>query len=285
MRSWTARDAATSSWTLSSAPARRLSLPSALGAAVSQHRLELLEEYSVDVKLAIIAAFLVGLVIVNSKRLLAGTWVPTELDVDWGVATVRELLGAFLIVQGFETSRYMGNVYEPEVRVRTMRYAQLLSAAIYVLFIGLASILFGSFGAISETGIITLSEQAAVIVPLMLVIGAVMAQFSAAVADTLASGGLVEAATRGEVNHRYVYVVVMVSAAGLLWSSHIFAIIAYASRAFAAYYAIQCGIAAVHSALGRSAERSLGRSLLFAALSLAMIVTAAFGIPAESVGS
>jgi uncharacterized membrane protein len=131
-----------------------------------------------------------------------------------------------------------------------------LSAAIYLLFIGLASVLLGSFDSISETGIISLSEKVAIIIPFMLIVGAAAAQFSAAVADTLASGGLVEEATYGKVNHHSVYLIVMVLAVGLLWSSHILSIIAYASRAFAAYYAIQCAMAALHSAWVRSSCRS-----------------------------
>lgn len=254
----------------------------AFGLVRGLQRLELLEKYSVDTKLAIIAGFLVGLAVVNVHRLNAGNWTLSELPVEWSVETVRKLLGAFLIVQGFETSRYMGNVYSVPERTSTMRYAQLLSAAIYVLFIGLASILLGSFGTISETGIIVLSENVAMIMPVMLVIGAVAAQFSAAVADTLASGGLVEAATYGKVSHRYVYVAVTVLALGLLWSSHIISIIAYASRAFAAYYAIQCAMAALHSALLKCGKRSIARTLFFSFLALVMLLTAIFGIPAES---
>lgn len=246
-------------------------------------QLELLEKYSVDTKLAIIAGFLVGLAIVNIDSLAAGSWALSDLRIDWSTETVRKLLGAFLIVQGFETSRYMGNVYGAAERVETMRYAQLLAAAIYLLFIGLASMLLGEFDSISETGIIDLSSDVAVIVPFMLVVGAAMAQFSAAVADTLASGGLVETATHATVGHRKVYLGVMVLALALLWSSHIFAIIAYASRAFAAYYAIQCAMAALHCALTQNGARGISRTLLFGALSAAMILTAIFGIPAESV--
>jgi hypothetical protein len=234
-------------------------------------------------KLAIIAGFLVGLAVVNVDRLAAGTWVLSEMPVDWSVATVRKLLGAFLIVQGFETSRYLGSAYSVSERIASMRYAQLLSAAIYLLFIGLASVLLGSFDSISETGIISLSEKVAIIIPFMLIVGAAAAQFSAAVADTLASGGLVEEATYGKVNHHSVYLIVMVLAVGLLWSSHILSIIAYASRAFAAYYAIQCAMAALHSAWVRSDERNPARAVFFAVLSIVMVVTAIFGIPAESV--
>lgn len=245
-------------------------------------KLELLEKFFVNTKLAIIAGFLVGLAAVNVQHLAGGTWALPAMDVDWNIETIRKLLGAFLIVQGFETSRYMGNVYKATERVTTMRYAQLLAAAIYLVFIGLASILLGHFRSISETGIIALSAQVAAMVPFLLVVGAATAQFSAAVADTLASGGLVEDATYGGIDHRYVYLVVMLLAILLLWTSHILSIIAYASRAFAAYYAAQCALAAIHAASARSGRRSLSKSLLFATLASLMVLTAVFGIPAES---
>jgi len=243
-------------------------------------QLESLEKYSVHTKLAIIAGFLVGLGIINVDELVADSWRLAELDVELDTETLRKLLGAFLIVQGFETSRYMGAAYSAEERISTMRYAQLLSAAIYIVFVGLASILFGNLGAISETGIISLSSEVAVIAPLLLIVGAAMAQFSAAVADMLASGGLVQAATNGVVNNRVTYLAVTVLAVALLWSSHIFAIIAYASRAFAFYYAIQCAMAAMHS----GGDRRL-RQILFGSLSIIMILTAIFGIPAEEIES
>ena len=248
-------------------------------------RLETLEKYSVDLKLAIIFGFLIGLVIVNADAVAEGRWTLAGLTVEWSVETVRKLLGAFLIVQGFETSRYMGNVYGAGERVATMRYAQMLSAAIYVVFIGLATVLLGSVRTMSETGVIMLSAQVAFVVPFLLVIGAAMAQFSAAVADTLASGGLVEAATYGKVSHRDVYLAVMAVAIVFLWTSHIFAIIAYASRAFATYYAIQCAMAAMHSAVSAAGPERIRRVAWFAFLSLGMSLTAIFGIPAESVGT
>ena len=247
------------------------------------NKLETLEKYAVDTKLAIIAGFLVGLLVVNIAALVTSTWTLDGLTVDWGVETIRKLLGAFLIVQGFETSRYMGSVYKAGERIATMRYAQLLSAAIYVVFIGLASLLLDTVSTISETGIIMLSAQVAFVVPILLVIGAATAQFSAAIADTLASGGLVETATYGRLGHRRVYLGVMAVSLLLLWTSHIFEIVAYASRAFAAYYAIQCAIAAVHSiAADRSAGHTL-RTAWFALLALGMVLTAILGIPAESV--
>ncbi|MEJ2088956.1 MAG: hypothetical protein P8Y69_10905, partial [Gammaproteobacteria bacterium] len=89
-------------------------------------------------------------------------------------------------------------------------------------------------------------------------------------------------ATYGNIKHRIVYPAVMLLAVALLWSSHILSIIAYASRAFAAYYAIQCAMAALHSGMAQKGERSFSKMALFALLSIVMVLVALFGIPAES---
>jgi hypothetical protein len=66
---------------------------------------------------------------------------------------------------------------------------------------------------------------------------------------------------------------------GLTWFAHIFEIIAYASKAFALYYALQCSIAAVGAF--REARRPL-RAALYAACALLAIAVLLFGQPVES---
>ena len=43
------------------------------------------------------------------------------------------LAGALLVVQGFETSRFLGDKYSRAVRVAGMRNAQIISGALYVV--------------------------------------------------------------------------------------------------------------------------------------------------------
>ncbi len=247
--------------------------------------LESLEKYAVETKLSIIGGFLLGLAFYNGQQLVNGSWHLPQLSTSWNVDTIRKLLGAFLIVQGFETSRYLKGVYEPEHRIRTMRYAQLAAAGIYLAFVGLATVLLGVFETMEETGIINLSERVAFTLPILLSIGAVMSQFSAAVADTIGSGGLVEEVSKGRVDHRITYAAVGALALGLLWSSNIFAVIAYASRAFALYYALQSAMAALHAFSRGHGSRKPWKATLFAVLAVVMLITAIFGIPAESAGS
>jgi hypothetical protein len=93
---------------------------------------------------------------------------------------------------------------------------------------------------------------------------------------------LVEEATHGRIPRRVTYLALGVLALALLWTPDIFAVISYASRAFALYYAIQCGMAMLHAATETQGRRSAGRTAFFGLLMILMSITAALGIPAES---
>lgn len=150
-----------------------------------------------------------------------------------------------LVVQGFETSRYLGQEHSADRRVRSMQFAQGLSAFIYIgfAFLILPLIHFLPSGRPDETAIIDLSRYVSVVLPLMLIGAATMSQFSAAVADTLGGGGLLAEETQARLSPRYGYLVISVFAIILVWSTSIFEIIAYASRAFAFYYFAQTVLA------------------------------------------
>lgn len=246
--------------------------------------LEDLEEYSVNVKLAIIGALLVALFFFNAELLFTNSWQTPQLEPSFNLETLRTLLGIFLIVQGFETSRYLRGDYPANLRIKTMRYGQLIAAAIYICFIALATTLFDQFETVSETGVIDLSAEIAFILPWLLVIAAVMSQFSAAVADMIGSGGLIEEASDNRVSKHIAYLTVAILAVGLLWSTNIFSIVTYASRAFALYYALQCLIAAIHALGPVGSERRLAQGLGFAFLVVAMLAIAFFAIPVTTAG-
>jgi len=81
------------------------------------------------------------------------------------------------------------------------------------------------------------------LLPAMLVVAAVMSQFSAAVADTVGAGGLLEEETRHRISTRLAYPLIAFCAIMLVWNAHIFHMIAFASRTFAAYYFLQALVA------------------------------------------
>ncbi|ENY81982.1 hypothetical protein [Sphingopyxis sp. MC1] len=100
--------------------------------------LEHVELGSVGLKLAMIAALIAALAWALGSEVAAGTVAVRPLaDQAEGFDAVRILLGLIILVQGFETSRYLGDSYDRATRVRTMRHAQWIAFVVYMLFIGL----------------------------------------------------------------------------------------------------------------------------------------------------
>ena len=239
-----------------------------IGWARGFHALERVEQISVALKLAIIAGLLVGLVgFFISRANGPGLLLNPPNQTGWGALTLA--FGLIVTVQGFETSRYLGADYDAALRIGSMRLAQAISAGIYLVYILLLAYVFLPQSAeLSETAIIGMMGQVAPVLPLLLVAAALAAQFSAAVADTGGSGGLVAELTDGRLSPRQGYGALVALGLILTWSADVFQIITYASRAFALYYALQAVIAALAAwrgpnlAGGRNRWRALGFGVL-----------------------
>ncbi|MFT5774488.1 hypothetical protein [Hyphomonas sp.] len=240
--------------------------------------LERMEQVSVSVKLAIILGLLVGLAIFFGKEASADKLVLLAPKAT-GWAGIALGFGLIVTVQGFETSRYLGSTYDAQTRIRSMRIAQLLSSAIYMIYIALVAYVFqGNELHLDETAIIDMMRAVAPILPFLLVAAALTAQFSAAIADTSGSGGLVAELTGGRVTERQAYALLVGVGLAFTWTIHLFEIISYASRAFATYYAIQSAIAAV---LAHRAGGQWRKVSLFTVLTVLGLMIAVFGTPAE----
>ncbi len=205
--------------------------------------LERLEEYSVSVKLSIIGALLLWLVGYDAQHGYRMDSFPAD-----GMGIVEQLRilgGMLLVVQGFETSRYLGSEYAGGLRARTMLRAQLIAGAIYVLFVAFSLPLFESMdhGDVSETAIIGMSAMITPVLPPLLVLAAVMSQFSAAIADTIGAGGVIERETAARVSIRRSYLLIAATSCLLIGLTNIFELVSIASRAFALYYLIQAVLA------------------------------------------
>ncbi|MCR8549327.1 APC family permease [Salipiger sp. P9] len=239
--------------------------------------LERLEQVTVGVKLAIIAGLLAGLAWFFAEKAAAGALLNNPAtQTGWdGLALA---FGLIVTVQGFETSRYLGEEYDARTRIRSMRLAQGLSTAIYMVYVLLIAYVFvPGTEALSETSIIGLMALVAPVLPLMLTAAALAAQFSAAVADTGGSGGLIEELTSGRIPVRLSYALLVGVGLALTWGFNVFEIISHASRAFAAYYAVQSSIAC----RGAWAEERRALAAGFAALAALGMAIAVFGTPVE----
>ena len=239
--------------------------------------LEKMEQVFVGLKLAIILGLIAGLILFNVEHAVHAELVLNPPQVT-GWSGLALAFGLIVTIQGFETSRYLGDSYDAPTRIRSMKLAQWVSAAIYIVYIALISFSFeASELSFSETAIIDMMQIVAPILPVLLVVAALSAQFSAAVADTGGSGGLFVELSKGKINVRYAYALLVGAGLLLTWTANLFEIIAYASRAFALYYALQSAIAAInafHS--GR-----LFRLALFASLCVLGLMIVIFGTPVE----
>lgn len=239
--------------------------------------LERTEQVSVGLKLAIIAGLLWGLIVYFGERTQAGALDFTPPQVT-GWAAVTLMAGLLVTVQGFETSRYLGNTYDAGTRIRSMRLAQWISTGIYCLYIVLLTYAFDSDpAALSETAIIDLTAVIAPVLPVLLVVAALSAQFSAAIADTSGSGGLISEITDGVVSDKLAYALLGGAGVLLTWTANVFEIISYASRAFALYYALQAAIAALRAARRGDAVKMT----VFGLIALLGAAVAVFGTPIE----
>ncbi|VAX42395.1 putative protein [hydrothermal vent metagenome] len=243
--------------------------------------LEGLEKYAVALNLGMIGALLVGLTIYNTNLLMGGTWALPAISSDINLHDIRVLLGLLIVVQGFETSRYLGDEHPAEQRIATMRTAQLLSAAIYLVFIGLATVLFHDGLGTDVTAIISMTKPVAIVLPILLSVAAIGSQFSAAVADNEGASGLIEDITHHKLPMRYAYFLILVITIMLTWETDVNGIIAYASRAFALFYMLQCVVAFIVAWQVKDIPQRRLRLTTFAFLTLMCLCIFAFGLPSE----
>ncbi len=239
--------------------------------------LERMEQFSVGLKLAIIAGLVFGLAVYFGQATQASvlSFDPPSLS---GWASVTLMAGLIVTVQGFETSRYLGATYDAGMRIRSMKLAQWISTAIYFVYITLLTYAFESDPhSLDETAIIGLMQVVAPILPLLLVVAALSAQFSAAVADTSGSGGLIAEVSKGRISEKLAYGLLVGAGLVLTWTANVFEIISYASRGFAAYYALQACIAAISA----NQVGANWKALMFAGMSLVGCGIVLFGTSVE----
>ena len=245
--------------------------------------LEQVERYAVALNLGTIAALLLGLAVYDFGLVQTGTPVWPDLEPSGDtVTTVRKLMGLLIVVQGFETSRFLGQSHPAEERVRTMRWAQLLASGIYLAFTSLVLALFrDGIPDADVTAILALVAPVAAVLPVLLAVAAGASQMSAAVADEAGCAGLVSTELAGRLPSKASYGLILAATLALTWGTDVYQIISLASRAFALFYAAQCAVG-VATALRRS--DATHRHAVIAGGSLLCVLclaVAAFGLPAE----
>ncbi|MDQ6611347.1 MAG: hypothetical protein M3Y64_02850, partial [Gemmatimonadota bacterium] len=207
----------------------------------SIRKIEHVAHATVSIKLALIAGLLGA---------LAWYWIfvaPGEITLpparfSWHDLSI--LLGLLITVQGFETSRYLGDTYDEQTRIQTMRHAQWISTAIYLVFILLLTpLLDRAASADGVAGILDLMKFVAPLLGVFVLGAALTSQLSAAIADSIGSGGLMVEVSRKRLTIRTAFMASSALSIAVVWLTDPFQVIALSSRAFAAFYALQCVLA------------------------------------------
>jgi len=233
----------------------------------------ILERWALRVTGVLVILLVVGFLVFDWKALTTHTLVwPVFPKQDlWTILTV--VGGTLIVVQGFETSRYLGSQYDREMRVWSCRSSQILSTVVYLLFVAAATPLMHFLGDhVEDNGLLVLAAKAALWLPIPLVFAAVLSQFSAAVADVVAAGGNVEESTQGRVDDQQAYVWVCGIAVVLAFASTL-TILSFASRAFAFYYFLQCLVAVC-------VTKKTYQKVAISALAVVLLFITLFAVPA-----
>ncbi len=232
---------------------------------------------SVSVKLGVILGLLVGLAWWWATQ----AWVPLDIPaskLSW--SGVPLLLGLLITVQGFETSRFMGDSYDQRTRVRAMQRAQWISSVIYLAFLALLTpFLHEAQRAEGVAGILDIMKLVAPALGIFVLIGAVSSQLSAAIADSIGSGGLLVEVSRRKLGIRGAFMAASALSIAVVWLTDPYSVIALSSRAFGLFYAVQALLA-----LWVSLRSHVGGMLArcgFVLVGLICIIAAVAGAPAE----
>ncbi len=191
-----------------------------------------------------------------------------------GVGQTLLMLGGIVItVQGFETVRYLADEYDAPTRIWASRVAQAVAASIYVGFTIVATPLMGLGTADgADTTLLDITERTAPLLALPLVVCAILSQFSAATADTVAARENLHAQFPKLMRGARAYVLSGVAAIAMIWTIPTLTIVTIASRSFAAYYCLQC-------VLALRTARSVRSRAGFATLALVMALITLFAQP------
>lgn len=226
--------------------------------------------------LAAIFAVLASFAAYNISEAIAGRWelAPFEPAVD--SSDIRKVIGFFAMVQGFEASRYIGSRYSGELRIRTMRSAQLISAVVFVALIALSLLLFSSVRpAPNATAIFVIAGSVSPYLPWLIVLAAFGSQLSAITNATSSRSDLLIEATRGFVDRKYTVPILLVPAMVIVVVTDVTAAVSIASRVFAAYFVLQATIAGMLALRNRQWRAFTAAIIVGVMLGVVMI----FGLP------
>tara|TARA_R110002124_G_scaffold284531_1_gene461916 strand:- start:539 stop:1753 length:1215 start_codon:yes stop_codon:yes gene_type:complete len=252
----------------------------AIGVTGGLDGLENLAVGAVALKLALIAGLFAALAVAAGLALSHGSFTWSAPLPDFQPGDVGVLLGLVILVQGFETSRFLGAAYDRPTRVRTMRHAQWIATAIYAIFFLLITSHFTGAppAGDGETAIIDILRPVGLLVAPAIILTALASQLSAAVADMNGAGGLLSESSGKRLSVRLGNLATASAAVTIIWVSDIYQIITWASKMFVIFYALQSAQAAWSAWRGRRRDKAA----LFTVGVVIAVAVIIFAVPAAA---
>lgn len=246
-----------------------------IGVIKGLKQLEVLEQWALYITLLIILVIFIGFarygwVEWSSSQTFNLPAMPDNSA--WRILTI--LGGTLIVVQGFETPRYLGDSYDSQTRISASRWSQIISSIVYIVFVALSMPLVAALnGKYDDNSLIVMVGIASSLLVMPLIAAAALSQFSAAVADMIAATGNMEEITHRHLKVKWGYAIVGAGAVALTWSADTLEIVSLASRAFAFYYMLQCFVAI-------SVSKTNTQRVSIGAVAIILGLIAVFSVPA-----
>ena len=222
--------------------------------------------------LSAVVAVVTAFIVYNIQEWLGGRWDLGETEVMISGEDFRKIIGLFAIVQGFEAARYIGARFGKELRITTMRLAQVISSVVFVVFVASVLILYVRVQTdFSGESIFIVADEVGDFMPWLILVAAIGSQTSAIINATMSRSDML---VDHKMPRRWTFVVLLAPAIAVFLLVDITEAVALASRVFAAYFVLQAVIAWILARRAQNWAAVAG----FTAIALAMGTITIFGI-------
>jgi hypothetical protein len=222
--------------------------------------------------LSAVVAVVTAFIVYNIQEWLGGRWDLGDTEVMISGEDFRKIIGLFAIVQGFEAARYIGARFGKELRITTMRLAQVISSVVFVVFVASVLILYVQVQTdFSGESIFIVADEVGDFMPWLILLAAIGSQTSAIINATMSRSDML---VDHKMPRRWTFVVLLGPAIAVFLLVDITEAVALASRVFAAYFVLQAVIAWILARRAQNWAAVAG----FTAIALAMGTITIFGI-------
>lgn len=238
-------------------------------------RLNRMGQRTTAFNLAAVAAIIVGFLGYNIFVTLQGNWSLPDYNPPVTTQSAREILGFFVLVQGFEASRYLTEQYSAELRIATMRSAQIIATVAFVVFPAAALLLIAQVRPDpTPVGAVQIGSVASPVLPWLVLLLAIGSQASASINAMSSRSDVMVELTNKQIPRRLTFPLLAAGSILVVLATDVLTAVAAASRVFAVFYVMQCLIALIMAGRRRQWTHVVG----ILAVGLAMVVIAIFGL-------